>query len=68
MGSKLTQGVEGTQYTKDAAFDFEVNESITFLKLKHQVYENTDVNPNRYDIELIIQIDTQMCVRVWGEG
>lgn len=38
---------------------FQVNENTIFLELKQMVYEKTNVNPNRYDLDLVIRIDTQ---------
>ena len=56
-GGKLQRGEDGVQYTKEAAFGFEVNENTTFQELKQLIYENTAVNPNRYEIELGTRID-----------
>ena len=34
VGGKLQRGEDGVQYTKEAAFAFEVNENTTFHELK----------------------------------
>src|ERR1035438_8768117 len=57
VGGKLQKGEDGVQYTKDAAFGFEVNENTTFQELKQLIYEKTAVNPSRYEIELATRID-----------
>ena len=57
VGGKLQNGEDGVQYTKDAAFGFEINENTTFQELKQLIYEKTAVNPNRYEIELATRID-----------
>ena len=59
VGGKLTKGVEGVYYSKDASFGLQVNERTTFIELKQLVYEKTGVNPNRYDLDLATRIDTQ---------
>ena len=57
VGGKLQKGEYGVQYTKDAAFGFEVNEDTSFQTLKELIYEKTAVNPNKYEIELATRID-----------
>ena len=51
VGGRLQNGEDGVQYTKDAAFGFEVNENTTFQELRQLIYEKTVVNPSRYEIE-----------------
>lgn len=34
VGGKITRGVEGAQYMKDATYGFQINENTTFLELK----------------------------------
>ena len=55
---KFTRGAEGAQYTKEAAYGFEVNENTSFVELKGIVYEKIGVNPNRCDIDLATRINT----------
>src|ERR1017187_1674451 len=57
VGGRLERGEDGVQYTKNAAFGFEINENTTFQELKQLIYEKTAVNPNRYEIELATRID-----------
>ena len=57
VGGRLERGEDGVQYTKNAAFGFEINENTTFQELKQLIYEKTSVNPNRYEIELATRID-----------
>ena len=58
VGGKFTRGAEGAQYTKEAAYGFEVNENTSFVELKGIVYEKIGVNPNRCDIDLATRINT----------
>ena len=62
VGGKFQKGEDGVEYTKDAAFGFEVNENTTFQELKQLIYEKTAVNPNRYEIELATRIDNSVGV------
>ena len=62
VGGKLQRGEDGVEYTKDAAFGFEINENTTFQELKQLIYEKTAVNPNRYEIELATRIDNSRAV------